>query len=97
MDRVYGRRIRQAREIQRVSRERLAELIGRTVQELVRYEADLEQPLVETLERIAIVLSWPIGFFRRKPPEWDFPLGSLLFHEIADKRKRRKLPVIQPE
>ena len=62
-----------------VTRTRLAELIHRTKRDVIRYEADLEEPLVETLERIAIVLSFPIGFFRQPPPP-DFGLGSMLFH-----------------
>lgn len=80
---VCGARIKQARQIRGLSVERMAELIHQTPRKLNRFEDDLEQPLVETLERIAIVLSWPIGFFRQGPPP-DFPMGSLLFHEIAD-------------
>ena len=89
MNSVFGARIKQARQIRGLSTERFAELIRRTPREVIRYETDLEQPLVETLERIAIVLSWPIGFFRQKPPPWDFPEGSLLFHEIADAKRNR--------
>ena len=80
---VSGDRIKQARQLRGLMLQRVAELIHKTKNELVRYESDLEQPSVETLERLAIVLSFPIGFFRQ-PPGPQFPEGSLAFHYTTE-------------
>lgn len=81
---VSGDRIKQARQIRGLSLQRVADLIHRTKRELIRYETDLEQPPVETLERIAIVVGFPIGFFRQ-PPGPQFSMGSLDFHYTIER------------
>lgn len=84
---LNGRRIRQARELAGLSREELAEAAGISAALLTRYEhGSAPTPLSEEVaEALAMRCGFPVSFFHKDEPP-DFPVGSLLFHEIAEKR-----------
>jgi DNA-binding transcriptional regulator YiaG len=80
---VNGTRVKQARQICRLSQKELADKIHVTEHQLVRYETNLEEMPQAALERLAIVLSWPMAFFRQDDPP-SFSEGSMIFHYKFD-------------
>lgn len=61
LDRLIGSRIRQLRTAQRLSQEKLAELIGVTFQQIQKYERGVNRVSASTLYRIAQELRVPIS------------------------------------
>lgn len=76
---IYGERIRQVRELSRLTQAELAENIGATQPAVSHMESGRTQPSIFMLDRIAMVTGFLPSFFRQ-PPGPEFPMGSLLFH-----------------
>lgn len=73
-------RIRQARELARLTQTQLAEAIGVKQAAIAQFESGTSQPTEITLEAIARELEFPVPFFQKEDPP-NFPLGSLLFRK----------------
>lgn len=80
-----GERIKQAREIQRLTQAELAEAVGVNQSTIARLESDsIDETEEAHLSVVALRTGFPPAFFRQGPPP-EFALGSLLF------RKRKSL------
>jgi Zn-dependent peptidase ImmA (M78 family)/DNA-binding XRE family transcriptional regulator len=79
---VNGDRIRQAREIKRLTQAELAAAIGVDQSTVARYERNVLQPPEAQLEAIAIATGFRTAFFRRDAGP-EFSLGSLTFRRRA--------------
>ncbi len=75
---INGNRIRQARELLRLTQAELASDIGIAQPTIANIEGGLFQPSQTVVEAIANRLGFPMSFFERADPP-NFPLGSLLF------------------
>ncbi len=79
---VNPNRIRQARELIRLTQAQLAEAVGVTQSTIAHIEAGRSEPSEPNLEAIASHLGFPMAFFHRDDPP-NFPSGSLLFRAHA--------------
>src|SRR5947209_6383878 len=80
-----GERIKQAREIQKLTQAELAKAVGVNQSTIARLESDgVDDPEQANLQAISLRTGFPLAFFRQGPPP-EFALGSLLF------RKRKSL------
>lgn len=75
---ISGRRVRQARELRRLTQAELAEAVQVAQSMIAQLEREQRQPSRELLEAIAFQTGFPPAFFQ-KPAVDDFPIGSLLF------------------
>ncbi|HZU70932.1 MAG TPA: XRE family transcriptional regulator [Ktedonobacteraceae bacterium] len=75
---INGYRIRQARELMRLTQSELAESLEITQSTIAQIESGRLMPSDALLEAIASRLGFPLPFFGREDPP-NFPLGSLLF------------------
>lgn len=76
---VNGERVKQAREIRRLTQTELAEAVNVNQSTIARLEANgIAQPNEALLHAIAFRTGFPIAFFRQESGP-EFPLGSLLF------------------
>lgn len=76
---ISGERVRQARQIRRMTQEELGVHIMASRWAVGKIESNDLVPSAETMDRLVFALGFPIGFFKRGPPP-EFPLGSLLWH-----------------
>jgi Zn-dependent peptidase ImmA (M78 family)/transcriptional regulator with XRE-family HTH domain len=82
---INGLRVKQAREIRKLTQSELAHRINVHQSVIAKMEADMRDWDSSLIESIALQLGFPVSFFKQGiGPE--FPLGSLLF------RCRAKLP-----
>ena len=80
-----GERIKQAREIQKLTQAELAKAVGVNQSTIARLESDgVDDPEQSHVHAISLRTGFPLAFFRQGPPP-EFALGSLLF------RKRKSL------
>ncbi len=84
---IYGDRVRQARELHRLSQTELAYRAGIKQFELSRIEAGLRSISQEEVYRISLATGLPPRFFSRRPGT-PFPVGSLLFRSASRLRAR---------
>jgi Zn-dependent peptidase ImmA (M78 family)/DNA-binding XRE family transcriptional regulator len=86
---VNGERIRQARELRRMTQTKLAESSGVAQAAIAKIENGELNPSESLLKAIALQTGFPVAFFNREIAR-DFPLGSLLFraHAAATVRDR---------
>ncbi len=75
---INGYRIRQARELARLTQAELAEDVGTVQAMIAQMESGRLLPSDSLIEAIASRLGFPVSFFSREDPP-NFPLGSLLF------------------
>jgi Zn-dependent peptidase ImmA (M78 family)/DNA-binding XRE family transcriptional regulator len=73
-----GERVRQARELSRLTQTALAELIGVKQAAISQIESGVTTASPELGQAIAAATGFPEAFFHRDPGP-DFPLGSLVF------------------
>lgn len=92
---INGARIRQARELNRLTQAELASEIGVAQTTIAHIEGKRFQPSPEVVAALARRLGVPEAFFSRDDPP-QFPEGSLLFRghadlNLADKREAQRL------
>jgi Zn-dependent peptidase ImmA (M78 family)/transcriptional regulator with XRE-family HTH domain len=75
---INGYRIRQARELARLTQAELADAVETVQSTIAQIESGRLQPSESLIEAIALRLGFPVSFFSRNDPP-NFPLGSLLF------------------
>ena len=75
---INGYRIRQARELARLTQTELADAVGTVQSMIAQIESGRVFPSDTLMEAIASRLGFPVSFFTRGDPP-SFPLGSLLF------------------
>lgn len=75
---INGYRIRQARELARLTQTELANAVGTVQSMIAQIESGRLLPSDNLVEAIASRLGFPMSFFSREDPP-NFPLGSLLF------------------
>ena len=75
---INGYRIRQARELARLTQTELADAVGTVQSTIAQIESGRLNPSESLMEAIASCLGFPVSFFGREDPP-NFPLGSLLF------------------
>jgi Zn-dependent peptidase ImmA (M78 family)/DNA-binding XRE family transcriptional regulator len=75
---INGYRIRQARELARLTQTQLAESVEITQSTIAQIESGRFLPSEALIEAIASRLGFPVSFFEKEDPP-NFPLGSLLF------------------
>jgi Zn-dependent peptidase ImmA (M78 family)/DNA-binding XRE family transcriptional regulator len=82
---ISGERVRQAREIKKLTQQELAEQVeaGQSTIALIERGHFIPNSLLVT--RLALNLGFPPSFFRQKPSQ-EFPLGSLLYRAHASIR-----------
>lgn len=82
-----GKRVRQAREIRRLTQKQLAERIGKTQGSITHIERGFKDASAELIAAIAQVTDFPMSFFTTEP-RIEFPLDSLLFRARAAMTRR---------
>ncbi|GAC1359713.1 MAG: ImmA/IrrE family metallo-endopeptidase [Ktedonobacteraceae bacterium] len=75
---INGNRVRQVRELVRLTQTELATDVGIAQSTIAHIEGGLFQPSQQLVEAIAARLGFPVSFFEKGDPP-NFPLGSLLF------------------
>ena len=75
---INGYRIRQTRELARLTQAELADAVETVQSTIAQIESGRLQPSESLIEAIALRLGFPVSFFSRNDPP-NFPLGSLLF------------------
>ena len=80
---INGNRIKQAREIRRMTQTTLAENVGVKQPAINRMEKGIISPSDEVLQKIAIHTGFPVSFFKQ-PDSPDFISGTILFRARAE-------------
>jgi Zn-dependent peptidase ImmA (M78 family)/transcriptional regulator with XRE-family HTH domain len=84
---IFGDRVLQAREMQNLSQQKLAEILGCSQTAIAKVEADVRQPSADLAKSLADTLGFPVSWFQQPVPA-HFPLGSLQFRAKAAKSQR---------
>jgi Zn-dependent peptidase ImmA (M78 family)/transcriptional regulator with XRE-family HTH domain len=79
---MIGDRVRHARELSGMTQADLAGRCDVAQATIAMIERDALAPSPELLTKLSTVTSFPAEFFLR-PPEWDFPLGSLAYRKFS--------------
>ncbi len=82
-----GKRIRQARELRRLTQGELARLIGKSQAAIAHVERGFKEPSAELVSAVAVHTHFPISFFTTVPPV-EFPGEVLLFRARATMTRR---------
>ncbi len=82
-----GKRIRQARELRRLTQGELARLIGRSQAAIAHVERGFKQASVDLISAVAQHTRFPISFFTATSPV-EFPVEVLLFRARASMTRR---------
>jgi Zn-dependent peptidase ImmA (M78 family)/DNA-binding XRE family transcriptional regulator len=77
-----GKRVRQARELRRLTQEALARLIGKSQATITHTERGFKEPSAEVIAAIAQHTHFPVSFFTTEPAV-VFPVEVLLFRARA--------------
>lgn len=98
---LNGLRVKQAREIRKLTQTELAERLGISQSALAKFEADEKDWPEHSAQTLALQLGFPVSFFKQGVSP-EFSLGSLLFRCRADlpayeKNKIRHLAMIEFE
>ena len=80
---MNGEQLRHAREVHGFTQAELAELLNVHQSMITLLERGVREPSDDLLHRIASVTDFPVEFFFERP-EYEFPLGSLLFRKHSD-------------
>jgi Zn-dependent peptidase ImmA (M78 family) len=86
---VNGDRVKQARELNRLTQKSLADSIGLKQSAIAQIESGRVQPSEHALQGIAFQTAFPLQFFRQ-PDAVEFPLGTLLFRAKAEMSARER-------
>ncbi len=76
------KRVRQARELRRLTQGELARLIGKSQATITHIERGFKEPSADVISAIAQHTHFPISFFTTEPPA-EFPVEILLFRARA--------------
>lgn len=91
---INGLRVKQAREIRKLTQTQLARKLGMHQSVIGKMETDVREWPEPLIQSMAILLSFPVSFFQQGiGPE--FPLGTLLFRCRADMPANEKAKVRQ--
>jgi Zn-dependent peptidase ImmA (M78 family)/transcriptional regulator with XRE-family HTH domain len=82
-----GRRIRQAREVRRLTQSELAKKVGVGQSAIAHVERGFKNPSRALMTKIAMQTHFPVSFFTNDPLR-EFPVQSLLFRAKASMSKR---------
>ena len=82
-----GRRIRQARELRRLTQTELAKKVGVGQSAIAHVESEFKNPSRSLITKIAMHTQLPVSFFTTDPLT-EFPVQSLLFRAKAAMTKR---------
>jgi Zn-dependent peptidase ImmA (M78 family)/DNA-binding XRE family transcriptional regulator len=82
-----GKRIRQARELRRLTQGELARLIGKSQAAVAHAERGFKEPSADLVSAVALQTRFPISFFTTDPPV-DFPVDVLLFRARSTMTRR---------
>jgi len=82
---ISGDRVRQARELRKLTQHELAEHVDTGQSTIALVESGQFIPNNNLITRLALKLGFPPSFFRQKPSH-EFPLGSLLYRAHASIR-----------
>lgn len=85
-----GKRVRQARELRRLTQEELARLIRRSQSAVTHVERGFKEPSAEFIADVALHTRFPVAFFTTDPPV-EFPVEVLLFRARASMTRRDAL------
>jgi Zn-dependent peptidase ImmA (M78 family)/transcriptional regulator with XRE-family HTH domain len=91
---MNGERVRQAREIRRLTQTELATAVGVTQSIIARIEQGLLKLSDDALQKLALTTGFPVGFFTKEAPA-QFPIGSLLYRKNSTLRSADKAWVRQ--
>jgi transcriptional regulator with XRE-family HTH domain len=87
-DRNLGRRLKQARQMRRMTQIQLGKTLGVSYQQLQKNESGVSRISAERLERICGALNLPLGFFLDMKHEgrsrWMFPAETLRLAAIIN-------------
>jgi Zn-dependent peptidase ImmA (M78 family)/DNA-binding XRE family transcriptional regulator len=86
---ISGDRVRQARELKKLTQHELAEQVETGQSTIALIEGGQFIPNSLLLTRLALNLGFPPSFFRQKPSH-EFPLGSLLYRAHASIRSTER-------
>lgn len=75
---IFGDRVRQARELRRLTQFQLAERLEVTQSFISQIESGQSNPSPEVISKLVFEVGFPPSFFEQ-PTNDDFPFGSLLF------------------
>ncbi|HEX4001715.1 MAG TPA: XRE family transcriptional regulator [Candidatus Acidoferrales bacterium] len=87
-----GKRIRQAREVNRLTQDELARLIRKSQAAITHVEREFKEPSAELVSAIAQHTHFPVSFFANEPRA-EFPLKALLFRSRSSARRRDAIAV----
>ena len=82
-----GRRIRQARELRRLTQSDLAQKVGVVQSAIAHVESEFKNPSRSLITKIAMHTHFPVSFFTIDPAT-EFPVQSLLFRAKSSMTKR---------
>ena len=82
-----GKRVRQARELRRLTQGELARLIGKSQAAITHVERGFKEPSVDLVSAVALHTHFPTSFFTTEPP-FEFPVEVLLFRARATMTRR---------
>ena len=85
---IYGEKIRQARELRRLTQHELAAQIQRHPSAIAHMETGLSNINTEQIQAIAFATGFPVSFFQDERCE-DFPEGLLQFRARRSKMTKR--------
>lgn len=85
-----GKRVRQARELRRLTQSELARLIGKSQAAITHIERGFKEPSADLIAAIAQHTHFPVVFFTTDPPV-SFPVEVLLFRARAAMTRRDAL------
>src|SRR5215213_10240203 len=79
---IYSERIRQVRELRKLTQTDVADRLHVTQGSIAQIERGRTKAPDRLVDAFALLTGFPVAFFHR-PPSDDFPLGSLLFRAHA--------------
>ena len=85
-----GKRVRQARELRRLTQTELARLIGKSQAAVTHVERGFKEPSADLIAAIAQHTHLPVSFFTTDPPV-TFPVDVLLFRARSAMKRRDAL------
>lgn len=85
-----GKRVRQARELRRLTQSELARLLGKSQAAITHVERGFKEPSADLIAAIAQHTHLPVAFFATDPPV-SFPVKVLLFRARAAMTRRDAL------
>jgi Zn-dependent peptidase ImmA (M78 family)/DNA-binding XRE family transcriptional regulator len=91
---IYGERIRQARELNKLTQKELADKVGCKQSAIAHFETDRSQPSIDLVRAIGKVTGFLDIFFEREPIT-NFAMGSLVYRSRHSCTKADKSQIYQ--